>query len=84
VVDVTGRADYLPLIESVFRSTPIHLVAGERSRSGWDVPDWALASAASMTILPGRGHMMTIEDASEFGTALTRILDGGRWARFER
>ncbi len=58
----------------MFARVPVHLVAGARSRDGWDVPDWALAGAASLTVLPGRGHMMMVEDGAEFGALLAGLL----------
>jgi len=42
VVGFTGQPDYEPMLREVFERTPVHLVAGARSRSGWNVPGWAL------------------------------------------
>jgi pimeloyl-ACP methyl ester carboxylesterase len=72
VVVTTGVPAYLESLRQLFARTPVHLVAGERSRAGWDVPDWASAAARSVTIIPGRGHLMMLEDGPEFG----RVLDG--------
>lgn len=66
VVEATGRSSYLTELAQIPATLPIHLLAGERSRSGWDVPDWMLRRAASFTIQPGVGHMMSLEEPREF------------------
>jgi len=73
VVDYTGRADYEHLLREVFRSTPVHLVAGARSRAGWAVPPWALETAASYTELPDTGHMVMLEEPDAFGRLLATL-----------
>jgi lipase len=40
VVDTTGQPSYDALLRSVFVRMPVHLIAGERSRDGWDVQRW--------------------------------------------
>jgi pimeloyl-ACP methyl ester carboxylesterase len=74
VVDHTGSRAYEQLLREVFTSTPVHLVAGARSRKDWDVPPWALAAAASYTELPQTGHMVMLEAPQAFGTTLRRLL----------
>ncbi|WP_256737483.1 alpha/beta fold hydrolase [Pseudomonas sp. dw_358] len=70
VVDVTGAPSFLEGVQAVFGGAiPVHLVAGERSFSGWNVPAWALESAASITRLPG-GHLMMVEDPEGFVSAM--------------
>ncbi|MFI5680163.1 alpha/beta fold hydrolase [Streptomyces cellulosae] len=54
VVEYTGEPAYERLLKAVFARTPVHLVAGARSRAGWDVPRWALHSAAGYTEVPRR------------------------------
>ena len=49
VVEYTGLPSYEHLLREVFERTPVHLVAGARSRAGWNVPEWALTAAASYT-----------------------------------
>lgn len=61
VVEFTGRAGYQQLLREVFARTPVHLVAGARSRAGWHVPAWALTASASYTEVPGAGHMVMLE-----------------------
>lgn len=74
VVEATGHPAYLAAVEGVFNRIPVHLVAGERSLAGWNVPDWAKAKAASLTVLPNTGHMMMVEDPTAFTDALARCL----------
>jgi len=75
VIHVTGDAAYLRAIGALLdRATPFHLVAGERSRAGWDVPAWALRRATSVTIQPGVGHMMMLEDESGFLAIVRRLI----------
>ena len=62
IVDTTGQPSYDALLRSVFVRMPVHLVAGERSREGWDVPAWAEERAASFDVIPGAGHMMMLDD----------------------
>jgi lipase len=73
VVEFTGRPDYAPLLREVFQRTPVHLVAGARSRPGWDVPEWALAAAASYTEIPDTGHMVMLEAPQAFGELLVEL-----------
>ncbi|MFK3776515.1 alpha/beta fold hydrolase [Pseudomonas sp. NPDC089406] len=74
VVAVTGATRYLAQLQTLFAATPVHLLAGEHSRSGWDVPYWAGQQAASFTVLPGVGHLMMLEDPQGFAQALARLL----------
>ncbi len=75
VVQVTGNAAYLRVIDAILdRATPFHLVAGERSRGGWDVPEWALRRVTSVTIQPGAGHMMMLENESDFLSIVRRLI----------
>lgn len=74
VVAITGEAAYEAALRSVFAGPlPIHLVAGEQSRSGWAVPDWACAQAASETLLPG-GHLMMVEDPQPLVSAISGLI----------
>ena len=74
VVEVTGKPDYLAALREVFASHPVHLVAGARSREGWDAPDWARRDAASFTVVPGVGHLMMIEKPLVFGRTIADLL----------
>jgi pimeloyl-ACP methyl ester carboxylesterase len=75
VVETTARTQYLDDVREILdRGTPFHLVAGERSRDGWDVPDFVAARASSMTIQPGVGHMMMLENPAEFFGIIARLV----------
>lgn len=74
VVEFTGDPGYERLLREVFARTPVHLVAGARSRAGWDVPDWALAEAASYREIQDAGHLVMDDAPEAFAAALARIL----------
>lgn len=74
VVDYTGRPGYEQLLREVFAHTPVHLIAGARSRAGWNVPEWALTVAASYTEIPDIGHMVMLEAPEAFGKVLADVL----------
>jgi lipase len=74
VIATTGAADYADRLRALFARHPVHLVAGERSRVGWDVPPWAEHAAASLTQLAGCGHLMMIEDTTRFAETLRGLL----------
>ncbi|WP_461164440.1 alpha/beta fold hydrolase [Arthrobacter sp. R4-81] len=74
IVETTGKPDYDKMLQYVFGRIPVHLLAGEHSASEWAVPEWAVAAAASSTVLPGVGHMMMLEQPEAFGAAVARIL----------
>lgn len=72
VVRETGSPDYLLKVRAVAdRGAPICLLAGERSASSWDVPDWMRRVATADVIQPAAGHMMMLEEPKEF----CRIVD---------
>jgi lipase len=73
VVEVTGKPAYTETLRAVFARKPVHLVSGELSRDGWDVPPWALDAAASFTALPG-GHLMMADNPELFARAVNRLL----------
>ncbi|MEE1925318.1 alpha/beta fold hydrolase [Pseudomonas sp. 148P] len=75
VVAVTGESSYAATLQTLFARTPVHLLAGEHSRDGWDVPEWALAQAASFTVMPGAGHLMMLEQPGQFARVIRQILD---------
>jgi pimeloyl-ACP methyl ester carboxylesterase len=74
VVGYTGLPSYEHLLHEVFERTAVHLVAGARSRAGWNVPGWALTAAASYTEIPDAGHMVMLEAPDTFGKALAQLL----------
>jgi pimeloyl-ACP methyl ester carboxylesterase len=74
VVEYTGGPEYEAMLREVFARVSVHLVAGERSRSGWHVPDWALEGASSYTEISGAGHMLMLDAPAAFGTELRRLV----------
>ncbi|KVG13744.1 alpha/beta fold hydrolase [Burkholderia thailandensis] len=74
VVETTGDAGYLDALAQVFERHPVHLIAGERSRAGWNAPDWAFAQCASHRVVDGCGHLMMIEQPDAFSTLIDRCL----------
>jgi len=77
VVAITGESPYADALRALFARTPVHLLAGERSRDGWDVPAWAMSLAASSTVMPGTGHLMMLEQPEPFARAIRQLLDAG-------
>ncbi|CAB3737829.1 2-succinyl-6-hydroxy-2, 4-cyclohexadiene-1-carboxylate synthase [Paraburkholderia rhynchosiae] len=72
VVRETGSPEYLHKVRAVVESgVPLCLLAGERSASGWDVPNWVRRAAATDAIQPAVGHMMMLEEPEAF----CRIVD---------
>jgi pimeloyl-ACP methyl ester carboxylesterase len=72
----TSDADYLARIRSVTeRGTALFLLAGERSASGWDVPDWVRAAARDYVVQQRVGHMMMLEDPDEFCHIVEDMVD---------
>lgn len=74
VVDITASPAYEAMLQRVFASHPVHLVAGERSIAGWDIPVWARSAAASVTVIPSVGHMMMLESPESFAQTIGDIL----------
>jgi pimeloyl-ACP methyl ester carboxylesterase len=75
VVAETSPPAYLEMIKRVIdRGTPLHLVAGEKSAAGWDIPAWARTAAASYTELPDTGHMMMLEDPARFASTIDALV----------
>ncbi|RQZ15221.1 alpha/beta fold hydrolase [Burkholderia sp. Bp9031] len=74
VVATTGEPGYLQALADVFARHPVWLVAGERSRAGWHVPDWALARCAGFETIDGCGHLIPAERPAAFREALARCL----------
>jgi pimeloyl-ACP methyl ester carboxylesterase len=67
VVAETGHPGYLTRIRTVAeRGTPLFLLAGEKSASGWDLPEWARVAARDYVVQSGVGHMMMLEQPDEF------------------
>jgi len=76
VVEVTGGEDYPALLRGVFDRHPVYLLAGERTRQDWNVPDWAVECCAGMKVMPGCGHLMMVERPQEFAETIAALLAG--------
>jgi len=75
VVTETGRVDYLERFDTLTRNKiPVHLLAGETSFSGWDVPKNIVDKSSSMTKAPGCGHLLMLENPTLFAQLVTRVL----------
>ena len=75
LVDTTSHPAYLESVRRVFATHSVHLMAGEFSRGGWDTPEWALTRAKSLTVMPGCGHLMMLDDPEGFGRMVAGLLD---------
>jgi pimeloyl-ACP methyl ester carboxylesterase len=73
IVEATGSADYLTMVQRVFDRTDVFLVAGERSAPAWNVPGWARGGAAGSATVSGVGHMM-LERPEALGRAIGRLV----------
>lgn len=75
VVAATGVPAYLDAVRGILDGgVPLHLVAGSRARSGWNVPDWIATRAASNVDIPNTGHLMMLEAPQAFADAILRNL----------
>jgi len=75
VVKDTGRSEYLQVVRKVVDcGVPMYLLAGERSKAGWDVPEWVLATAKGYVVQPKTGHMMMLEEPTEFCRLVGQIM----------
>jgi lipase len=77
VVELTGREEYDAMLRRVFARCPSHLVAGARSRAGWDVPCWAVDAAATSSTIADSGHMMMLEQPDRLAAVLAELVHGG-------
>ena len=75
VVDITGDPAYLDRIKGWVDDIPLHLIAGERSADGWHIPAWVKEKAASYREMKNCGHLMMLEDAHQFSSAITSIIE---------
>ena len=74
VVDTTRQPAYEGTLRRVFDRTPGYLVAGERSRDGWDVPGWALKATRGLTVIPDAGHLAMLERPQRFAETIDLVL----------
>lgn len=83
VINVEGNftlndAFWCRRIAAMSEGTPVHLLAGERSCAGWDVPAWVRSAADTSTVLTGVGHMMMLEAPGRFCNAVAALLPSAR------
>lgn len=74
VVAITGSESYNALVRKVFERHPVYLLAGERTRGEWHLPEWAAARSAGMKVLPGCGHLMMVERPTQFAETIAEFL----------
>ncbi|WP_175702908.1 alpha/beta fold hydrolase [Burkholderia ambifaria] len=74
VVATTGESGYLQALAEVFERHPVWLVAGERSRAGWHVPDWALARCPGFETIANCGHLIPAERPAALRETLARCF----------
>lgn len=76
IIRETAGPEYLRAVQRVFDAgVEMHLLAGERSRGDWNVPDFVLRQAASLTLQPCTGHMMPLEDPEDFLNIVRHIVE---------
>jgi pimeloyl-ACP methyl ester carboxylesterase len=76
VVKETGAPEFLQHARTVIANgTPIHLLAGERSAPGWDVPDWVKRASRSFVVQPDTGHMMMLEQPETFSEIVCAMIE---------
>jgi lipase len=78
VVNITGSPAYLNGIKGWIDNIPLHLIAGERSASGWHIPGWVKEKAVSYRVMENCGHLMMVEDGGQFSAAITNIIRGDK------
>jgi pimeloyl-ACP methyl ester carboxylesterase len=77
VVSATGSVDYEEKLNNIIKNKiPVHLIAGEFSKDGWDVPKNYSETASSFTIVEKTGHMMMLEKPKEFCDIIQNIVKG--------
>lgn len=77
VVKETGSPEFLQHAHVVIANgTPLHLLAGERSAPGWDVPDWVKRASLSYVVQPDTGHMMMLEQPEAFSDIVRTMIKG--------
>ncbi|OXC74471.1 alpha/beta fold hydrolase [Caballeronia sordidicola] len=74
VVATTGSPDYPAALREVFGRHPVYLIAGQRSRNGWNAPDYAWEECAGYEVIENSGHLMMLEQPTAFAEALKSCL----------
>ncbi|UXT48455.1 alpha/beta hydrolase [Agrobacterium tumefaciens] len=75
VVEATGADDYLEGLRATMTSNmPVYLIAGARSASGWNAPDWANELCTMRVNIPDTGHLMMAENPALFASTVMNCL----------
>ncbi|WP_274534674.1 alpha/beta fold hydrolase [Aureimonas sp. AU20] len=75
VVSATGEDAYLDGLKKFVNSgLPVHLLAGARARSSWNVPEWLTREATTNADIPDTGHLMMLEAPGLFARSIIRNL----------
>lgn len=76
VVLETSKQEYSQIIQQVIKQkTPIYLLAGEKSKDGWDVPKQVQDVAIRFVIQPHVGHMMMLEEPQAFCEIIRTFIE---------
>jgi pimeloyl-ACP methyl ester carboxylesterase len=76
VVEATRHETYLDRVRTLAASgLPLHLLAGSRSRSAWDVPQWLSHLVTTDIVVPDAGHLMMLERPAEFARLVSQPLE---------
>ena len=78
VVEATGDASYLKAARAIIdEGTPFHLISGEQSRAGWNVPQWVVERAATDEVIADTGHLMMLQKPVAFAATILRNVCAG-------
>ena len=66
------------ILKVVEQKTPVYLLAGERSKDGWDVPQRVIDAAEKFVVQPQTGHLMMLEEPDEFCAIVKGIIASAR------
>jgi len=69
-LETTDVPENLDTSRAVLENVSVSLIAGERSRSECDVPEWAISGARSFHVISGAGHLVPIEPPVEIATLI--------------
>jgi len=76
VVAATDGDRFVRLVEALLdRGLRARLLAGERSRSAWSVPDSIAQRAGGVRVQPGAGHLMMLEAPSVYFEVIAELAD---------
>ena len=74
VLDTTRDPAFLEKVRALLKTDiPVNLIAGERSRSDWCVPDWVVDEASCNFDISDAGHMMMLNAPEVFGRVVRAV-----------